>query len=288
MKLVEKKCPNCGAGLSFNETDSSVKCEYCKASFHVEKDKKKSQVLDSRHIDQAFNLVSDVANAAKPVVKTVAIVYVIVGIISVVITLVVFITAFGFISDSIKEQKNRSDTFNEIQKDFEADFDNIIDSQKPKLTELNQIDAKSLDIYKTESLKKLNSRSTSTGVKRVGNWERVGMYLLVPKEYGSVVLHDVYKATFQLKKKDYVLYAGIYYSGLELSDDGIVLDDYNGVSVIPMFRFTDTMTEFAHGYESVEEYYNKEIRGETGKYIIKASEGMYKENGSLSNSVGRQ
>ena len=29
MKLVEKKCPSCGAQLEFEPEDVKVKCEYC-------------------------------------------------------------------------------------------------------------------------------------------------------------------------------------------------------------------------------------------------------------------
>ena len=38
MKLIEKKCPNCGANLEFSETDKSCKCEYCHRSFEIERD----------------------------------------------------------------------------------------------------------------------------------------------------------------------------------------------------------------------------------------------------------
>lgn len=38
MKLVEKKCPNCGASLKFNKEDTSITCNYCKAVFDIEKD----------------------------------------------------------------------------------------------------------------------------------------------------------------------------------------------------------------------------------------------------------
>lgn len=37
MKLIEKKCPNCGASLSFSDTDKSCKCEYCERSFEIER-----------------------------------------------------------------------------------------------------------------------------------------------------------------------------------------------------------------------------------------------------------
>ena len=43
MRLVEKKCPNCGANLSFGENEKSCKCEYCKREFEIERDTEKRQ-----------------------------------------------------------------------------------------------------------------------------------------------------------------------------------------------------------------------------------------------------
>ena len=36
MKLFEKKCPNCGAQMSFKKDDKEVTCEYCRKSFIIE------------------------------------------------------------------------------------------------------------------------------------------------------------------------------------------------------------------------------------------------------------
>ena len=38
MRIVEKKCPNCGASLEFDENAKSCKCEYCKRSFEIERE----------------------------------------------------------------------------------------------------------------------------------------------------------------------------------------------------------------------------------------------------------
>ncbi len=38
MKLVEKKCPNCGANIEFNAENKTVTCNYCSTTFEVERD----------------------------------------------------------------------------------------------------------------------------------------------------------------------------------------------------------------------------------------------------------
>ena len=46
MRLIEKECPNCGAGLHFNKDDTTCKCEYCKREFEIERDTEKKKLDD--------------------------------------------------------------------------------------------------------------------------------------------------------------------------------------------------------------------------------------------------
>jgi uncharacterized protein YbaR (Trm112 family) len=57
MKLVEKKCPNCGAGLSFNTGDKEVTCKYCNAVFDIEHDI--SDLIDKEKIANMANNLLD-------------------------------------------------------------------------------------------------------------------------------------------------------------------------------------------------------------------------------------
>ena len=50
MRLIEKECPNCGASVEFNENDKTCKCEYCKRSFTIERDKEDNKKIDPRKI----------------------------------------------------------------------------------------------------------------------------------------------------------------------------------------------------------------------------------------------
>lgn len=38
MKLIEKKCPNCGAELKFDKDSTEVKCNYCETSYFIQRD----------------------------------------------------------------------------------------------------------------------------------------------------------------------------------------------------------------------------------------------------------
>jgi hypothetical protein len=56
VKIIEKKCPNCGAGLSFGEDDTSCKCEYCHRAFEIERDR---DMFNDANIDDfdAYSLI---------------------------------------------------------------------------------------------------------------------------------------------------------------------------------------------------------------------------------------
>ncbi len=57
MKLVEKKCPNCGASLSFDSSDKEVTCKYCNVSFEIEHDV--NDFIDKEKIAKMANNLLD-------------------------------------------------------------------------------------------------------------------------------------------------------------------------------------------------------------------------------------
>lgn len=56
MKLVEKKCPNCGANLKFDKDDMEVTCKYCDTSFEIEKEMNFNELVEDVFDSEAFNL----------------------------------------------------------------------------------------------------------------------------------------------------------------------------------------------------------------------------------------
>ena len=53
MKLIQKKCPNCGANLEFDKEDKEVNCKYCNTTFLIDKDD--NNLLDALN-PEFFNL----------------------------------------------------------------------------------------------------------------------------------------------------------------------------------------------------------------------------------------
>lgn len=80
MKLVEKKCPNCGANIEFNSDDKSVTCNYCNTTFTIEKD-------PTEEIKEEFILR---AKTVRKMSKTVMIFSMVVFIIILIIAIIMF------------------------------------------------------------------------------------------------------------------------------------------------------------------------------------------------------
>ena len=82
MDLIERKCPNCGAGLEFNESDKSCTCQYCKRTFEIKRD-----LTDADKIDLIYNKV-------KEPIKYIVILHLIIPIIVVIVVLILVIGIF--------------------------------------------------------------------------------------------------------------------------------------------------------------------------------------------------
>lgn len=261
MRLVEKKCPNCKAGLKFNDGDTTVKCEYCGSTYHIEKDEKKAVNLDinSAQFDKAFKLVGDVA---KPMIGAFAVTQII-GVVMAIFVFV-FIAFVGF------------NIFSQVSENIDSQGVFGASNNKDGITDVSQIDDVSLDIFEDESIATLKAWSGSTRIyQKQGDWTRVGIYLLIPKSTGFVELHDVYKITYVGNGNTIDVYAGVSYKGLELSEDGEVVGNYIGFPENSKYVLEEGVSEYTYGYASLEDYYNKVIRSEKGSFNIKASEGMY-------------
>lgn len=56
MKLIEKKCPNCGAKIEFGKDDTEVKCNYCETSYFIQKDADLDSLVKNVFDDNDFIL----------------------------------------------------------------------------------------------------------------------------------------------------------------------------------------------------------------------------------------
>jgi len=265
MKLVEKKCPNCGAGLSFLEDDKGVVCEYCKKSYFIEKDEKKD-LEDENNIDNFFKLT--LTEIEKK--QTLGVVIFIMVIIF--ITVIAFLIIFNSIFMSIRNDNFFDDSMNTVNKDDD------IYNEESFVTDFKDLDEMTLEIIHDDTrdrLDRLQEYIWDDYNKDI--WRYAGKYLLVKKDGNGNELYNVYYKSYLGEKTNVKVFAAVKYSNLKLSSEGLVLTSFNGQLFAPMLFINGGNSSYVHGYLSDEEFYNKVLRSKSGDYYIKADIGMYVE-----------
>lgn len=278
MKFVEKKCPNCGAGLKFDDGATSVVCEYCNQTFYIQRDEKKYARVDSAHISDAYRFVDEVG---KPIAEAIFRTHKVMAIVPIIIFL---IAAFGIgisIFSFSKEMEKPS-----IIEQHENNWEEKIEQQyqearKKMVTKLSQIDQTSLETFYDNAVLELdNYDGNNSKYKISSDWKAYGAYLLVGKESNSNYLYVVCKHTYKHRKngKEITLYGAVKFDSLKLTDAGIVNNDFDGWTEAPSVDLDGDKFEWAYGYDSEAKLYNSLIRGQFGTYTIEATEGIYVES----------
>jgi len=264
MKLVQKKCPSCGASLSIDSQATEVTCEYCKQKLFIEREENNK---DFDSTDFCLHVSKYYDNKSKMSSKNIAII----------VSVLIAVLFIGGLIISVS-----GDIVKKIEKSNSNSTSNI--PEKTYVTDISQIDDKSLELFHKETEKKLNSEKTylpqgSTETE----WEYVGMYLLSSKgsnrnEYEGInKLYDVYKKSYTVENKKIEGYAFLEYMNLELSSDNIVLNSFSGKVNAPFTYIDNKPGYYLKGYESDEEIYNKVLRKQQDKYIISGTTGLYLE-----------
>lgn len=259
MRLIEKKCPNCGASLEFNENDKSCSCQYCHRSFEIERDTS----LDVKDLAQQFNL-SELEKPLKIFSMGFTFTYIIFFVIFILVA-----AGIGFGIYSTFKSSSSSKT------DFPVeDIDDIFDTEDDEnklLTDVNQLsnrDFDSIDNKATVSINRrgegINNADHSYSVN--GNITREVLYVASKDDANFVI--PIYKATyydFFNQEDQYTVFIPIVFENIEKN---VLFSLGNAKLSAPEFYFNDDKTSFTYGYVSIEEAYDNVIRPLENDYKI--------------------
>lgn len=277
MRLITKKCPNCGANLSFNENDTKIKCEYCKQDIFIERDKKHFDDFNEEAYQLSLEAFQKVGTMNKGTFYGAFIFIIIVIIVICFISFSFFKTFRLFMNDTVEKVDIPKPSIKDSSENSNMDFPiENLPVEKGKVTEINQINEKSLTTLKKDSLEILNKWSTSLQSSKVTNWEYVGMYLLIPKSIGFNELYMVYKRKYTVRNKQIEAYGAVSYTDIKLKGEDISLSS-TGFPIAPM-KNDGNLENLIYGYESNEAFYNTEIKSKNNQYEVKATKGMYLKN----------
>jgi len=239
MKLVEKKCPNCGAKLNFNETDKNCKCEYCKSAFEIERDITKEDLLNQ------FDL--------KPLKKISIIFYVIFAVIFVLVA--VFITS---ISIHIFKETNT------VRKDNKSNEEIV-----KKISDLSNFEIKGI-----ETSAKLLINPTAEGVNDLNYSFKLNGDINIEKTYlafkdnNNNIIITICKAKYQNffnQESIFTVYIPVVFKDIKKKDFSAT---FSGEVSAPEFYLNDEKNTYVYAYSSLDEAYNSVVKPLENEYII--------------------
>ncbi|MBR6949520.1 MAG: hypothetical protein IKH54_04970 [Bacilli bacterium] len=237
MKLIEKKCPNCGANLSFDENDKVTKCDYCKREFEIERDAQ----------DQ-INLV--IGETGKSVLKYFFISHMVIGIISVIIFLVIFgFVIFGIYTgiSSTNKSKARENTY---------------------LTDVNDIENEDYVFLDTQATIKIRQEnSLMVDFKQKGSLKREKIYV-ISNDNGNYLI-PVYKGVYTDNETTYTIFTPVIYENVKFDYWGNITSNLGtGKVECPTVYFNLEHSEYSVGYENINDLYNATIKQYEEDYEI--------------------
>lgn len=237
MKLVEKKCPNCGANLEFSETDKSCKCEYCHRAFEIERDEK----IDVSNLADQFNL-SELNGPLKMF-----------GIFSGTVMVSIFIITFliiggvGYGIYKANSQVNKGFNNNETKSTLLTDASKLSESQVETL----DMRAKSI-AYQTAK-----GRSDTTYSYQSSDSLRLEkIYIASKKDSNQVIV--VYKGKFHnfFDQSDvHTIYTPVVYKNVHEN-----MDLNNGKNPAPEYYFNPDKSSYIYAYDSLDEINNNLVK----------------------------
>ena len=263
MRLVEKKCPNCGGELKFNINDKDTTCEYCNKSYEIEREND-----DKEELFNADNYRVTLSAEQKKKAQAVLFGFAAVQIVPVMIFAFFIILIiggsmiFGFTHDN-----NRIDNVDKIEKKLgEKDSGFILN--------FSDLTEKDLSEIHTSTLSTLNDALNlhATFLYSHSDYEYVGMYLLLNNTGNT--LYDVYKIAFKVDGEDKYYFSAIRYNNVKKVDDKLVVN-LDGTEISPFSTYG--AGKGIIGYESCQDLFNKNIRGKLDSSQLKVSGPVYND-----------
>ena len=220
MRLIEKKCPNCGASLEFDENAKSCKCDYCKKSYVIETESKDRDFYSPNN----FNLMEKKSSTIFLIIFA--------------ITFTIIFGAIFMIGSSMMHTKNN---------DFESEA---------VFTKVSDFSKSNLESFDKESYWIIHNNDDGLVDYHLDmKIKREKMYVAYNKKEDSNIVVAIYKVKYARlldNENEYNLYVPIVFENLEMVDSPIELQLRNGYVKAPEYYFNMEHSEYTYGYQDME------------------------------------
>lgn len=239
MKLTEKKCPNCGASLSFGENDKSCKCEYCKREFEIER--------NTDNLDKINLIYHDISKGFNQGFKFIIVIYAVIFIIVAITISIISFSIFHSHEDnsSILENSTLENYF---------------------LNNINDISNFDYGFIDTNSAIAINREDINTLYFHENSSKRIVIYLL--NNNNGNMLIPVYKNVYTNGTMSYELYVPVIYENVRVEHGSIAHDIGNAKVLAPKYYFNLEHSEYAIGFESIDNLYDEVLKKYENVYTI--------------------
>lgn len=236
MRLIEKECPNCGAGLSFTVEDTTCKCEYCKREFEIERDKEKKKINDQYILSELKAPVKLFSYFTLGTFLTHAIAMSITF-------LIIVIILFGTIGGLYGSNKRQL----------------IKSSSQLTNNDYSRMNINARAIISRETIGTTGKYVSTGGVKR----EKIYIISNESRNYIIPVYKVVYK-NFANSGDIHTVYIPVSYKDVRVKGNSIDLDD--GTIAADKYYFNDT--DYTYGYDDLDTLYEEIIKVYEKRYKI--------------------
>ena len=273
MKLVEKKCPNCGGDLKFGIDDKETKCEYCNKAYEIERENDDEEEMFNA---DNYKFIEEKAEAAKAVIFGFAAAQMIPIFIFAFFFIAIVGTGifFGFKHDTGSSRiETKRDEAPDEYKQAEKKINKEILRQEGYVVEFSGFEEKDLKEIHSSTLATLNNSVNrhENFIYKHSNYEYVGMYLLLGMTGNS--LYDVYKIVFNVNGTDKEYYSAVRYTNIK-KNNGKLIANLEGYEINP---YNSNGNKSVLGYESCQELFNKNVRGKLGDSELEVSGSVYND-----------
>lgn len=243
LRLIEKECPNCGAGLSFTKEDTSCKCEYCKREFEIERDTAQEKLTDQfvlSELKTPFKIFT----------------YFVFGniITSIIVGIIIFIIIVVIAFNIIKVIGNSGSVFNENEA--------LITTSN----ELSSSDYSTLDLESKVLISKENIGITGNYTNN-GSIKREKLYIISKNNSNFVI--PIYKVVYKniMNSDDtHTIYIPIKYKNVKKKNSFISFSLTDGEIVDTEYHFNDS--DYSYGYNNLDVLYEEVIKPYEKTYKI--------------------
>lgn len=257
MRLIEKKCPNCGASLEFGENDRTCRCEYCKRSFVIERDEN----IRTNNIADRYRLNANKSKALAIVLISMFIPTFLPGIVFVMMFITIIFSSMFTIPNAIHDQVTHS-AIEDVERSNDVEITKTI-------TSIDDLDEEVIERIKYNS--SFYSKQLAKGKSDLQysfqncdsmNLEKI--YFAYKEGTNSVI--TIYRTkyhNFWNQSDVQTVYIPMIYNNIN-NDTHLLY----GKNPAPEYYFNSEKTTYIYAYSSFEDAYNGVVKPLEGEYQI--------------------